>query len=470
MKTKLFFFSFLIAVLSITLVSAQGHMWAITLNGGAFNQGAVIVLNNNGTGLNVAHSFNAPDGYHPYGNLLMASDGNLYGTCYDGGTYGSCTIFRLNPFNHVYTDVVSFDIIHGDYPKSGVVEGPNGKLYGAASAGGAAGGGVIYSYDLNSGTYTDEFDLNAVSGTVPYGSPIMGNDGKLYGMTTSGGIYSGGVIYSYDIATGIFTDEFNFNGSSGLNPKGSLIQTVDGTLYGMTSSGGDYNNGIIFSFQPSEGTFTKLYDMSLTSGSIPQGTLMMAANGMLYGLTSAGGVHGAGVLFSFNISNNVYTDLFDFNLTDGSTPLGSLTQSGSILCGSTSAGGNNGLGVMFNYDLNTSTYTKVMDFNGSNGSNPNGAFLEVMMTGLADAVAGDAYHVFPNPVTGNKLTISSGMNRLEQCQLKIMNVTGEEVYSLNKNSVTGLSTTIDLSGIPAGTYFVEIKSGAETVIKKFVIE
>src|SRR6185295_9777043 len=97
MKTKLLLSSILVALFTISIANAQSHVWALTLNGGGASQGSIIVCNNDGTGLNVAHSFQGPDGYHPYGNLLCASDGNLYGTCYDGGCYGSCTIFRLIP-------------------------------------------------------------------------------------------------------------------------------------------------------------------------------------------------------------------------------------------------------------------------------------------------------------------------------------------------------------------------------------
>jgi uncharacterized repeat protein (TIGR03803 family) len=467
MKTKLLL-SIFAAMFIVTAAHSQSHVWGLTLNGGGASQGAIIVSNSDGTGLNVAHSFQGPAGFHPYGNLLLASDGNLYGTCYDGGTYGSCTIFKYEPSTGIYTDVYSFDIVHGDYPKSGVVEGPNGKLYGAATAGGA-GGGVIYCYDMNTGTYSALYNFASLTGSVPYGNPILHSDGKLYGMTTSGGLYSSGVIYSYDIASGLYTDEYDFDGATGSNPKGSLIEITDGTVFGVTSSGGANGAGVLFSFTPSEDVFTKLVDFSAADGSIPQGTLMQASDGLLYGLTSGGGVNGSGVLFSYNMSSHVYTNHYNFNMADGSMPLGSLLQFGNKLCGTTSAGGTSGVGVMFNFELSNGAYTKVLDFNNSNGANPTGGLIAVMSTtGIAlNQLSSDHASVFPNPAVDEiKVTLSSGQQR--QTTLCLRDATGRLVSSSVENIGGSKVATVSLKDVPAGTYFLEITAGAEKLVKQVI--
>lgn len=466
MKTK--FFTYAVFCLVLFTIQSHAHVWMLTTNGGAFGQGAIIICNNNGTGLNVAHSFQSPDGFHPYGNLLMASDGNLYGTCYDGGQFGSCTVFRFEPTNQLYTDVYDFNIIDGDFPRSGVVEGPNQKLWGAASGGGTGGGGVIYSYDMNTGVYTDEFDLNSTTGTIPYGNPIFHSDGKLYGLTTSGGLYGAGALYSYDVSNGIITNVQNFDGSNGSNAKGSLIEGSDGNLYGMTSSGGGYGVGVIFSYNPDEAIFTKLYDFDVTSGSVPQGTLMQGTDGKLYGMTSAGGVNSNGVLFSFNPVNGVYTNLFNFSSTDGATPLGSVTQSGSILCGATSAGGNHGMGVAFNYDLNTSTYYKVLDFNGSNGANPSGGFLEVIMNSASSKQFSSTATIYPIPAS-DQLNISFSTPLQEQTTFNMLDATGRVMYT-SSEIVKGGTKTIDVKSLPAGNYMIEVISGTEKFSRQITKE
>jgi uncharacterized repeat protein (TIGR03803 family) len=466
MKTK--FFTYAVLCLVLFSIQSQAHVWMLTTNGGAFSQGAIIICNNNGTGLNVAHSFQSPAGFHPYGNLLMASDGNLYGTCYDGGQFGSCTVFRFEPTTQLYSDVYDFNIVDGDYPRSGVVEGPNGKLWGAASGGGIAGGGVIFSYNMNTGVYTDEYDLSTVTGTIPYGSPVLHSNGKLYGMTTSGGLYGYGVIYSYNITTDVLTVEQNFNGTDGSNAKGNLIEGTDGKLYGVTSGGGANGAGVLFSYSPGEAIYSQLFDFGGVNGSSPQGTLMQGTDGKLYGMTSAGGLVGFGVLFSYNPMNTTYTNLFNFNMTDGVTPLGSVTQSGSILCGATSAGGNNGMGVAFNYDLTNSTYTKVLDFNGSNGANPNGGFLEVIMNSAGSQQFSSNATIYPMPAT-DKLNISFSAPLKEQTTFNMMDAAGRIVYSSSEIIKDGIKT-IDVKSLPAGTYLIEVVSGTEKFSRQITKE
>ena len=68
--------------------------------------------------------------------------------------------------------------------------------------------------------------------------------------------------------------------------QGSLMLASDGKLYGMTSEGGSGNVGVIFSFDPSASTYTKLKDFDNTDGASPLGSLMQASDGKLYGMTN----------------------------------------------------------------------------------------------------------------------------------------------------------------------------------------
>ena len=114
----------------------------------------------------------------------------------------------------------------------------------------------------------------------------------------------------------------------GVHPSGSLVQASNGKLYGMTSSGDAANNyaGVIFSFDPSTSIYTKLIDFDGTNGRNPNGSLIQASDGKLYGMTNLGGSSGVGVIFSFDPSSSTYTKLKDFNNADGASPEGSLIQ------------------------------------------------------------------------------------------------------------------------------------------------
>ena len=94
------------------------------------------------------------DGSHPTGQLLLASDGNLYGTCYNGGELksysdGAGTVFQLSPTTGAYATVKRFaaDSKDAAEPYSGLVQGTDGALYGSALNGGV-GWGALYKLAL----------------------------------------------------------------------------------------------------------------------------------------------------------------------------------------------------------------------------------------------------------------------------------------------------------------------------------
>src|SRR5450432_3600239 len=70
----------------------------------------------------------------------------------------------------------------------------------------------------------------------------------LYGLTNSGGNENEGTIIKYNPGTNNVTVLKGFTGSE-RNPRYStFIQASNGKLYGMTSDGGISNEGVIFSY------------------------------------------------------------------------------------------------------------------------------------------------------------------------------------------------------------------------------
>ncbi len=74
------------------------------------------------------------DGFFPVGGVILALDGNFYGTTRDGGSnktcgngYGCGTVFKLTP-EGILTTLYSFDGLHGEDPESGLVEGNRRQL------------------------------------------------------------------------------------------------------------------------------------------------------------------------------------------------------------------------------------------------------------------------------------------------------------------------------------------------------
>ena len=81
-------------------MDGQGNLYGTTFNGGSANFGTVFKLTPNGGGWSetILHSLAAgSDASHPYGPLFLDSQGNLYGTSYNGGTHAIGTVFEITP-------------------------------------------------------------------------------------------------------------------------------------------------------------------------------------------------------------------------------------------------------------------------------------------------------------------------------------------------------------------------------------
>src|SRR5690348_13450602 len=72
----------------------------------------------------------------------------------------------------------------------------------------------------------------------------------LYGVTSAGGTYGNGVIFSYNITTGACNPLVSLNDPvTGSNSRTNLVVDPDnGLLYGMTSTGGTSSAGVLFSY------------------------------------------------------------------------------------------------------------------------------------------------------------------------------------------------------------------------------
>lgn len=367
------------------LLASNGKLYGMTNQGGTGTNGVLfeydIAVNTYTKKLNFAGTSN---GSRPYGTLVQMANNKMYGMTYYGGVSGVGVIFEFDVATGTTTKKLDFaGTTNGSYPQGNLFKTSTGKLYGMTSQGGASNNGVLFLFDAATSTYTKKVDFaGATNGSRPYGTVMQASSGKLYGMTYNGGSSGQGVMFEYDTVTSTYTKKLDFvSGSiSGSYPYGSLIKATNEKLYGMTNLGGINNLGVIFEYDPATLVYTKKLDFAGTSnGARPYGSLVQASNGKLYGMTQQGGVSNMGVLFEYNLTTSTYTKLLDFaGTTNGSYPSGSLMQaSNGKLYGMTYQGGANNIGVMFEFDPATNTYTKKLDFAGTtNGSYPYGSFLQ----------------------------------------------------------------------------------------------
>ena len=254
------------------------------------------------------------------------------------------------------------------------------------------------------------FNKNAEGG-YPKGKLLLANDGNFYGMTSDGGVKNAGTIFKIT-SSGKYTVIHAFNSpTDGGNPLGGLIQGKDGLLYGMTSAGGANTSGTIFKINTSGSSFSVVRSfVYATDGTGARGDLLQANDGNFYGMTSVNAkifkltpAGGFSVIHSFISS------------TEGYIPFGSLIQGiDGNLYGTCSDGGANSAGSVFQVTL-SGTFKLVRGLNAStDGRMPKGTLLQGadgMLYGTTSIGgtynAGTIFKVAPN---GSSFAVLHSMN------------------------------------------------------------
>src|ERR1035441_531534 len=186
------------------------------------------------------HTFSGSD-CHP-SNLVQASDGNLYGTLADCAVVSTdgC-VYRISTAG-VFQEIPDFGLTTGDVPCTGLIQGKDGKLYGATNSGAANGWGNIYKL-TTAGVATDLHDFNnatdaaCVNNAGPPVNMLQVADGTFYGVNPAYGLY-GGSIYKLTSANVFSAWMFPSTDVDGNSPSSTLIQNTNGLVYGTTPAGG----------------------------------------------------------------------------------------------------------------------------------------------------------------------------------------------------------------------------------------
>ena len=334
------------------LLANDGNFYGTTYLGGIYNGGTVFKITPAGVETVLWSFGNGNDGSAPYGSLIQASDGNFYGTTNLGGLYQHGTVFKITPAG-VETVLWSFGNANdGDNPFGSLIQGSDGNFYGMTYQGGRNGGGTVFKI-TPAGVETTLWSFGSGSdGSLPYGTLVLGSDGNFYGMNYQGGAHGEGTIFMITPA-GSETVLWSFGGSGdGAHPGGTLILGSDGNFYGMTIEGGANGAGTVFKFTR-DGDETVLHSFgSQGDGIDPTGALIQGTDGNFYGMTCDGGLAGWGTIFEITPSGTE-TVLYSFGAgpngtgIDGQSPFGDLTLGlDGTFYGMTSRGGAHELGAV----------------------------------------------------------------------------------------------------------------------------
>jgi uncharacterized repeat protein (TIGR03803 family) len=187
--------------------ATDGHLYGTTAQGGAPPglYGTIFRIGINGGAFAVLHSFAAgSDGASPYAALIQGTDGYLYGTTANGGASGYGTIFKIST-GGTHTTLHNLVSSDGTHPYANLIQRADGLFYGTTSSGGASGYGTIFKIDTNGSTLTPLHSLDNNDGANPLTGLIQGLDGNLYGTASAGGAAGGGVLFRIALG-GCFDD------------------------------------------------------------------------------------------------------------------------------------------------------------------------------------------------------------------------------------------------------------------------
>jgi uncharacterized repeat protein (TIGR03803 family) len=295
------------------LFGPDNHLYGATTFGGPQGIGVVFTLTPLATICRTANCFwkesdlhdftGNPDGWGPgYGDLIWDAMGNIYGTTSDGGTSDLGTVYQMTKSgnNWMEAPIYSFTGPDGAQPAAGVVLDSNGNLFGTTFEGGSHGFGTAFelTYTKDSGwTETVLYNFQNLSdGQQPIAGLITDGAGNYYGAATDGGSSGGGTVFELSPIgnTWSFTVLYSFSGQQGkyCGPQASLTMDNSGNLYGTTFCDGPNNVGNVFKLTNTQNgwEYTSLHDFADgPDGAYPVSNVTVDPNGNLYGTASASG-------------------------------------------------------------------------------------------------------------------------------------------------------------------------------------
>jgi|HubBroStandDraft_1064217.scaffolds.fasta_scaffold00451_20 uncharacterized repeat protein (TIGR03803 family) len=336
------------------------------------------------------------DGGFPEAGLVSGgAGGSLFGTASSGGGLGWGSVFKLTPSDGTWTLTTIWDFTggaDGGDPLSDLLMGSNGVMYGTTYLGGAHGYGTVYQVAPKTGGGWTQKVLYSFAGgddgAYPTGGlAILSKNGVLYGTTYGGGSAGVGTLFELIPSAGGWSEKVLYTfqgGADGANPMADLTLASSGSLYGTTSQGGlvtipagtspcpsnpqntpcVYQNwGTVFELTPEGGgvwTESLLYTfLGGSDGGSPESPVILGANGVLYGSTFWGGTptacaigeypQGCGTIYQVappTGSETTWTETVLHTFTgvspDGAFPYGKLgLNTAGVLFGTTYSGGAN---------------------------------------------------------------------------------------------------------------------------------
>ncbi|MBU4306987.1 MAG: hypothetical protein KKB32_04040, partial [Acidobacteria bacterium] len=248
-------------------------------------------------------------------------------------------------------------------------------LYGLTSYGGTYDGGMLFKLQTDGSAFTqmksffgDEYDRYEPRSLLLSGT-------TLYGATYIGGMYWSGSIFKIEADGSGYIDILHMGGG-GVELMAPCDLVLSGTtLYGVAQLDGVNYLGGIFKVETDGTGFTILH--SFTTGEYYYGNTgrIIVSGSTIFGVVYSNYDY-KGRIFTIQTDGTGFTVLHEFTagVNDGMMPSGKLVLSGSTLFGTTMYGGDSDKGTLYAIQTDGSGFTLLHEFTGgsTDGSRPRG--------------------------------------------------------------------------------------------------
>jgi uncharacterized repeat protein (TIGR03803 family) len=245
-------------------VDRSGNVYGMAPTGGTNGAGTIYKIHphRGSWEFQVIHTFTGgADGATGSAGRMLLGRSGLYGAATTGGLYGSGVVFELTPtavgewnFRALYSFHGQPD---GSFPYGALLRAPSGKIYGTTYYGGENGIGSVYEL---SPRLVGEWDGRVIysfqtenDGNSPISNLVRDAAGNLYGTTSEGGLGSGIIFKLSPIGGGQWTESvvhpFEGPPDGGFSYNG-MVPDRFGSFYGATVHGGTDDDGCVYKFTP----------------------------------------------------------------------------------------------------------------------------------------------------------------------------------------------------------------------------
>ena len=317
------------------VLGPRNTVYGMTYDGGTNGNGVIYRFDLKAHQYTVLHTFGAldadghnEDGASPGVALTRGPDDVIYGMATLGGENGSGTIFKITASGE-FTVLHTFSALDtngnnedGAYPLRQMVIGSDGNLYGTTRLGGqntctftSNGCGVAWVMHLSGRNFKVLHQFTSAEGHAA--SVLQARDGLLYGCAVwPGTSFAGtplpsGILYrmapsgqNFQVLYTFSQTDANGDNTDGVGCAEPLFEAEPGVFYASATFGGINGNGLVFRYSLSNPTSVEVVHTFSAStagenwdGANPYARLSPGQDGALYSTASYGGMNGNGVVY-----------------------------------------------------------------------------------------------------------------------------------------------------------------------------